>query len=147
MIKKAYLIDKETKTITIDDSIKQTDNDRADIQMYVVAGYIIRHKSRARSAAALKRSDNITADQCRQALKGTKKALTEFERIISEKGFFSAKKYYKDWLAEQSAATAAEKPKRRGRKPKTETVTQKHATETATTDTETQATATADSED
>ncbi len=134
MVKKAYLIDTDTKTITIDDSVKQTDNDRADIQMYVVAGYIIRHKSKARSAAALKRSDNVTADQCRQALKASKKALAEFEQIMSEKGFFSAKKYYREWLAEQAAVTAAERPKRRGRRPKTETETTATDTQTAATE-------------
>ena len=66
MKKQAYKINKEKKTIIIDDQVKQTERDKQDIQMYVSAGYEIKHKSIAKSKQALKRSDSITADEIRK---------------------------------------------------------------------------------
>lgn len=129
MIKKAYSIDVTNKIITIDDTVKRKQSDTDDIQFYINAGYVIRHKSKARSEAAKGRSDSLTADQIRKELASDKPALTQFETLLVAKGFFSAKKYFKVWKSEQTekadtergGMTAAELPKkpgRRGRKPK-----------------------------
>lgn len=134
MASKAYTLTTSKsgeRFIVIDDSVKRTPAESEEIQMYVVAGYVIRHKSKARSEAAKGRSDNITADQIRQELANDKPALQEFERIVKASGFFSAKKFYKTWKLEQaekpensgSGMTAAELPdkparKKPGRKPK-----------------------------
>ena len=131
MIKKAYSIDVTNKIITIDDTVKRKQSDTDDIQFYINAGYVIRHKSKARSEAAKGRSDSITADQIRKELASDKPALAQFETMLVAKGFFSAKKFYKNWKSEQAektdtervgmtAAELPDKPARRkpGRKPK-----------------------------
>ncbi|MBO5949080.1 hypothetical protein J6Q66_09640 [bacterium] len=44
------------KIIIIDDTVKPTDIDLADVKMYVSCGYTIQHKSQSRAAAARKRA-------------------------------------------------------------------------------------------
>lgn len=53
--KKYYKLNTANKTITLDTTVKATAQDLQDVQMYVMAGYIIRHKSQKRAEAALKR--------------------------------------------------------------------------------------------
>lgn len=110
---KAYKLDKQKKIITIDDSVKQSPADQEDIKLYVLAGYEIRHKSKAKSKQAAKRSDNITADKIRSELSADQDALKEFERLVSNKGFFSGRKFYRDYMAsrvpEQKAKRTARK--------------------------------------
>lgn len=57
MASKYYKLNKEKKTITIDDKITPTAADEKDVQRYVTAGYIIRHKSEARAKAAKARAE------------------------------------------------------------------------------------------
>ena len=118
MKKQAYKINKEKKTIIIDDQVKQTERDKQDIQMYVSAGYEIKHKSIVKSKQALKRSDSITADEIRKKLSADKEALKEFERLLRESGYFSARKYYKEYITTEPAPE--QKQKRATRKPAAE---------------------------
>lgn len=53
--KKYYKVNAANKTITLDTTVKATAQDMQDIQIYVMAGYIIRHKSQKRAEAALER--------------------------------------------------------------------------------------------
>jgi hypothetical protein len=43
------------RTITVDDSVKPTERDLADLRMYIQCGYVLAHKSEKRAAAARKR--------------------------------------------------------------------------------------------
>ena len=56
--KKYYKLNTANKIITVDTAVKATEQDLQEIQMYVMAGYIIRHKSQKRAEAALKRIKN-----------------------------------------------------------------------------------------
>ena len=47
---------KVKKIITIDDSVKPTDFELADVRLYVQSGYTIAHKSKERAEAARKRA-------------------------------------------------------------------------------------------
>lgn len=97
---KAYTVKADKKIIIIDDSVKATAADDKDIQMYVAAGYVIRHKSEKRAKAAAKRADSLTDAAIKEALKDDKKALAEYEAIKKQQGkgggFFAAKKWYKE---------------------------------------------------
>lgn len=55
MASKYYKINKNSKTITIDRSVKPTVADKEEIQLYIAGGYILRHKSEKRAAAARER--------------------------------------------------------------------------------------------
>lgn len=55
MASKYYKLNSDKKTITIDTKVSPTAQDKEEVQMYVVAGYIIRHKSEKRAAAAKER--------------------------------------------------------------------------------------------
>ena len=57
MASKYYKINAEKKTITLDDKVTPTATEKADVQMYVTAGYVIRHKSEARAKAAKARAE------------------------------------------------------------------------------------------
>ena len=43
------------RTITVDDEVKPTDRDLADVRMYIQCGYVLAHKSKKRAEAARKR--------------------------------------------------------------------------------------------
>ena len=51
-----YRLNVDNKTITLDTKVNPTPNDKADVQMYVTAGYIIRHKSEKKAELARKRA-------------------------------------------------------------------------------------------
>ena len=106
---KAYKLDKDKKIITIDDAVRQTPEDKEDIKLYVLSGYEIRHKSKAKSKQALKRADTITAEDIRKVLSADKEALKEFNRLISDKGFFSARKFYRDYMANRETEQKAKR--------------------------------------
>lgn len=110
---KAYKLDKDKKIITIDDAVKQTPEDKEDIKLYVLSGYEIRHKSKAKSKQALKRADTITAEDIRKVLSADKEALKEFNRLSSEKGFFSARKFYREYIASKTADKETEQKVKR----------------------------------
>lgn len=62
VVKKYYKLSERTlksgaikRVITVDDSVKPTDRDLADVRMYVQCGYVLAHKSAARAEAARKR--------------------------------------------------------------------------------------------
>lgn len=98
MNRKYYTVNAEKKKITIDDSVKPTQQDKDDVQMYVTAGYIIRHKSEKRSSAVASRSSSITNEEIQASLKGDKKNYEQYLSIKSGKGkgtgFFAAKSFY-----------------------------------------------------
>ncbi len=119
---KCYKLNRDKKTIVIDDSVKQTEADQKDIQLYVLAGYEIKHKSKAKSKQATKRADTITADDIRKELSADSEALDTFNKLISEKGYFTARKFYRDYKTTLAPEASATKPKaKRGRKPKEDT--------------------------
>lgn len=95
---KAYTINPEKKTITIDDSVKATAADNKDIGMYVAAGYIIRHKSKKRAAAAEKRASSLSNEDILKALESNDEALKKYNAIKTKRGkgggFFAARKWY-----------------------------------------------------
>lgn len=110
----AYKINRDRKTITINDSVKQTAADKQDIMLYVAAGYEIRHKNMEKAKEAAKKADTITADKIRKLLDGDKEALEEFNRLNKVSGFFTARKFYNDYVKDGSEE---QKVKRSGRKP------------------------------
>ena len=55
MGKKYYKLNTERKTITINDDVKPTKTDEADITLYIKCGYTLRHKSEKRVAIAKER--------------------------------------------------------------------------------------------
>ena len=100
----AYKVDAAKKTITIDDNVKATAAEEKDIDRYVAAGYIIKHKSQKRAKQA---KDRAAKDKMKDA--DIQKALTDMgeagKAILDEylakkkdkdQGFFAAKKYYKE---------------------------------------------------
>lgn len=44
------------RTITVDDDVKPTDRDKADVMMYIQCGYVLAHKSQKRAEAARRRA-------------------------------------------------------------------------------------------
>ena len=117
-----YKLNRDKKTIIIDDSVKQSKADQKDIQLYVLAGYEIKHKSKAKSKQATKRADTITAEEIRKELSADSEALDTFNNLISEKGYFTARKFYRDYKATSAPEASAIKPRtKRGRKPKEDT--------------------------
>ena len=99
-VKKAYIVNPEKKIVIIDDEVKATAAENKDIDRYVAAGYVIRHKSKKRAAKAAERADKISDAMILEALKGDKKALDKYVEIKKTKGkgggFFAAKKWYKE---------------------------------------------------
>lgn len=93
---KSYKINAKEKTITIDDSVKMNATEKQDLQMYVGAGYIIKHKSSAKSKNAKERAmkNNFTDKQILEALKADKEAIEQYKAQKKEKGFFGAKSWY-----------------------------------------------------
>lgn len=97
MEKKYYTLNQKKKTITIDYTVKPTKEDETEVNAYILAGYIIKRKSAKRAAAAAKRAnDGLKGADIEAALKGNEEALAEYASIKSERGFFAAKKWYKD---------------------------------------------------
>lgn len=98
----AYKVDPEKKTITIDDTVKATAAEEKDIDRYVAAGYIIKHKSQKRAKQAAERAakDTLTDEAIQKALANDEKGLKKYLEIKGGKGkgtgFFAAKKWYKD---------------------------------------------------
>ena len=98
----AYKVDAVKKIVTIDDSVKATAAEEKDIDRYVAAGYIIKHKSqkRAKQAAERAAADSLSNEEILAALKDNKEATKQYMAIMKGKGkgtgFFAAKKWYKD---------------------------------------------------
>lgn len=105
MEKKYYTINQEKKQITVDSSVKVTQQDKDEIQMYIMAGYIIRHKSEKRSKSVAKRSTNISDEEIKEALKEDKENLEIYLKIKGGKGkgtgFFAAKSFYINLIKEK----------------------------------------------
>lgn len=105
---KPYKLDTTKKIITIFDNITQTVADKADIAMYVAAGYVIKH------------STKITVEMMEAAMKDDTKALEEFKKLKGQKevfnpekgkmeaGFHAAMKFYNNWKEEQKEAAKGE---------------------------------------
>lgn len=96
-----YKLNTEKKIIIIDDN-NITSVEKDDVAMYVAAGYTIKHKSEKRSAAAKGRAETLTKESILKALKANTEAKETFENICkgkgTGKGFFAAKKWYKEYL-------------------------------------------------
>jgi len=137
---KAYKLDKAKMTITVDDA-NLTPADREDIKLYVLAGYEIRHKSKAKSREATKRADTIRGKQIEKVLEKDDKALAEYKKLKKDSGFFSARQFYRNYIATHKEATettkeAEEKPRATRRTKKTAPEETETAKTTATVKTE-----------
>ena len=79
----AYKVDAAKKIVVIDDSVKATAAEEKDIDRYVMAGYIIKHKSqtRARQAAARAAKDTLTDAAIQEALNNDQKGLEKYLEI------------------------------------------------------------------
>lgn len=100
MAKKAYTLNIEKKTITIDDSVKLTAAEEKDVALYVNAGYIIRHKSKKKSEKATERAkSNMSNEEIIKALENDKEGLKKYNEIKKGSGkgsgFFAARSWYK----------------------------------------------------
>lgn len=107
--KNYYKVNPEKKTITVDDSVKPTKQDEADLMRYLGAGYILRHKSAARSATAKSRSEGVTKEEIEKALADEPKFLEKFTKLCKGRGkgqgVFAAKSWYKkDYPKEKAEA-------------------------------------------
>lgn len=115
-MKKAYIVNEKTKTITVDPTVKMSSADEKTIERYVkLGGYTYREKSKARIESAQRKASNLTATDIREQLKGDETKLNRFNAINSRKadyqgktGFFAAKKWF---LEECNKETPADKPK------------------------------------
>lgn len=100
-----YKVDVKRKFIIIDDTIKSTAAEEKDIDRYVAAGYIIKHKSQARAKKAIERAskDNLTNEIIMKNLANDEEAKKKYEEIKKGKGkgkgFFAAKKWYLEYKA------------------------------------------------
>jgi hypothetical protein len=65
------------KYITIDDSVKPTQADKNDVEMYIKCGYEIRHKSQQRAENARKRAKQTGFGNKKKAETKTEEAKTE----------------------------------------------------------------------
>lgn len=99
--KKAYYkVDVKNKLITIDDEVKPTPSDKNDVEMYVNAGYMIKHKSAKRAKVAKERAKkyNYTDADILKALENDDKGLKKYIEIKKGEGkgtgFFAAKSWY-----------------------------------------------------
>lgn len=96
-----YKLNTEKKIIIVDDN-NITSAEKADVAMYVAAGYVIKHKSEKRAAAAKGRAETLSKKDILDALEANPEAKETFENICkgkgTGKGFFAAKKWYKEYL-------------------------------------------------
>ena len=111
--KTAYRVNAEKKVITIDRTVKATEQDEKDISRYLSAGYVIRHKSEARAAKAKQRAitlpnkaeiEKISAiikeeiKNDTNKLNAYSKVEVEYNKLIPKNGlgtgFFAARKVY-----------------------------------------------------
>lgn len=102
-VKKYYKQDAEKFVVTIDPNIKATKADKDIVAALVAGGYKLRIKSEKRAEnAKIRANKDITLNDeaIKEALKGDKKALAEYEAIKKGKGkgcgFFAAKSWYKE---------------------------------------------------
>ena len=56
MAEKYYRVNTDNKTITINDKVKPSATEEKDVQLYLSAGYKLRHKSEARAEKARERA-------------------------------------------------------------------------------------------
>lgn len=105
---KPYKLDTEKKIITIFDNIPQSAADKADIAMYVSAGYRIKHatKTTVEMMDAAMNDDPKAQEEFRKLLKT--KEVFNAEKGKNEPGFHAAVKFYNNWVKEQKEAAKAE---------------------------------------
>lgn len=106
--KAAYKVNTEKRTITIDDTVTATAAEEKDIDRYLKAGYVIKHKSQKRAEQAAERTDSLTDATILEVLKDNEEALNKYIDIKTGKGkgqgFFSAKSWFKDKCKEEYKA-------------------------------------------
>lgn len=100
---KTYTVNTNKKVITISNSAKLTATDKEEITMYLNVGYVLRHKSAARAKKAAERADTLKDADIKEALKDDANALKTYNDIKKDKGFFAAKKWYKEKCNEEAA--------------------------------------------
>ena len=101
--KKYYTLDHEKKFITVDTTVKPAKGDEEAVRLYVSMGYKMRIKSQARAAKMRAQADDLNKEAVLEALKGDKEGLKKFDAIMNgkdkeyKKGFFAAKKWFKEY--------------------------------------------------
>lgn len=82
---KAYRVDTSKKVITIDDSVKPNAKEKKDIQMYLEAGYKLRHKSVLKSNQAKERAKSqITNEAIIKELAKDEASATKYLELVKE---------------------------------------------------------------
>ena len=115
--KKYYSVNTEKKVITIDNSVIPTKEDEREIQMYINGGYKLRRKSEKRAEKAKERSvkdgmDKATIDATLEKYPDYKKVFDEIKSGRGKgKGYFAAKKWYKDIALPEIKKEAEKKSK------------------------------------
>lgn len=102
--KKYYTVNAEKRVITIDDAVKGTKTDEKEIQMYIMGGYTIRHKSEKRVLTAKERADKEKDKFSKEKIEETLKKYPDLEKTYLEikkgrdkgHGYFAAKSWYKE---------------------------------------------------
>ncbi len=111
---KYYKVIARSKTIIIDTTVNPTPQDEKEISWYLGAGYLIRHKAQSKAREAL---NVLTDEKIKESLEGDKKGLKEYETIKKEKGFFTARSWFKnDYVSPSVPDPVPEEKPRRGRK-------------------------------
>lgn len=107
-VKKYYTQDAEKFIVTIDPTITATKADKDIVAALVAGGYKLRIKSEKRAAKAKERANEdllFSNEAIIEALKEDKEALAMYEAKKKGKGkgcgFFAAKSYYKNYLAQK----------------------------------------------
>lgn len=135
----AYKVDNTKKTVTVDDILKCSKEEKEMITILVAGGYTLKKKSEKRAAKASARANDgkLTDSMILTALKDdttvveerttTDKesgkevsvkvtALEKYKEIKSTKGkgggFFAAKKWYQDYAAKKEKAAEAKTEKK-----------------------------------
>lgn len=102
-VKKYYTLDHDKQFVTVDTTVKPAKGDEEAVKLYVSMGYKMRIKSQARAEKMKAKADGLNAATIKEALKGDKEGLKKFETIMEgkdseyKKGFFAAKKWYKEY--------------------------------------------------
>ena len=98
---KAYRLDTKKKIVVLNDEVKLTDIEQADIDMYVRNGWILKHKSVAKSVKAKETAAETavyTKEYIRKELEKDEAKLAQFEAILKGKGkghgWFAAKAWF-----------------------------------------------------
>lgn len=107
IIKYATMTVNETKkTITIDTRIPVSRDDKELMVVYVQGGYVVKQKSIKKSNQAKERAEKQLADDdILKALANDEANLKKYVDLKSEKGFFSARAWYRKEILKETPKT------------------------------------------